>query len=51
MTSVRDTAAWSRIEGGEVYPDRNAVTEALIAIVNAEFMAVVAAGVDFVQLH
>ncbi len=50
MTSVRDTAAWSRIEGGEVYPDRNAVTEALIAIVNAELMALVAASVDFVQL-
>ena len=39
-----------RIEGGEVYPDRNALTEALIPIVNAELMALVAAGVDFVQL-
>ncbi|MGA9923603.1 MAG: hypothetical protein WBQ29_09375 [Isosphaeraceae bacterium] len=38
------------MEGGEVYPDRNAVTEALIPIVNAELMALVAAGVDFVQL-
>lgn len=38
------------IEGGEVYDDRRAVTEALIPIVNAELKAVVAAGVDFVQL-
>jgi len=39
-----------RIDGGEVYPDRNAVTEALIPIVSAELKALVAAGVDFVQL-
>jgi 5-methyltetrahydropteroyltriglutamate--homocysteine methyltransferase len=39
-----------RIEGGEVYADRNAITEALIPIVNAELRALVAAGVDFVQL-
>lgn len=38
------------ISGGELYPDRNAVTEALIPIVNAELKAAVAAGVDFVQL-
>ena len=38
------------IEGGEVYPDRAAVTEALIPIVNAELKALVAAGVDFIQL-
>jgi 5-methyltetrahydropteroyltriglutamate--homocysteine methyltransferase len=39
-----------RIDGGEVYPDRNAATEALIPIVNAELKALVAAGVDFIQL-
>ena len=38
------------IGGGEVYRDRKAVTEALIPIVNAELKALVAAGVDFVQL-
>lgn len=38
------------ISGGEVYPDRLAVTEALIPIVNAELKAAVAAGVDFLQL-
>lgn len=38
------------IQGGDVYPDRNAVTEALIPIVNSELKAVVAAGADFVQL-
>lgn len=38
------------IQGGDVYPDRNAVTEALIPIVNHELKAVVAAGADFVQL-
>ncbi|WP_406700543.1 cobalamin-independent methionine synthase II family protein [Singulisphaera sp. Ch08] len=38
------------ISGGELYPDRNAVTEALIPIVNAELKAAVAAGVDFIQL-
>jgi 5-methyltetrahydropteroyltriglutamate--homocysteine methyltransferase len=38
------------IDGGEVYPDRNAVTEALIPIVNTELMALSAAGVDFIQL-
>ncbi|AGA29817.1 methionine synthase [Singulisphaera acidiphila] len=38
------------ISGGELYPSRNAVTEALIPIVNAELKAAVAAGVDFVQL-
>jgi 5-methyltetrahydropteroyltriglutamate--homocysteine methyltransferase len=38
------------IEGGEVYADRSAVTEALIPIVGAELRALVAAGVDFIQL-
>ena len=38
------------IEGGEVYADRTAVTEALIPIVNAELRALAAAGVDFIQL-
>jgi 5-methyltetrahydropteroyltriglutamate--homocysteine methyltransferase len=38
------------IQGGDVYPDRNAVSEALIPIVNNELKAVVAAGADFVQL-
>jgi 5-methyltetrahydropteroyltriglutamate--homocysteine methyltransferase len=38
------------IAGGEVYADRQAVTEALIPIVNAELKACVAAGVDFLQL-
>ena len=38
------------IGGGEVYRDRNAVTEALIPIVNAELKACVAAGIDFLQL-
>lgn len=38
------------IDGAAVYPDRKAVTEALIPIVNAELKALVAAGVDFVQL-
>ena len=38
------------IDGGEVYPDRLAVTEALVPIVNAELKAMVAAGVDFLQL-
>jgi 5-methyltetrahydropteroyltriglutamate--homocysteine methyltransferase len=38
------------IEGGDVYADRGAVTEALIPIVRAELMAIVAAGVDFIQL-
>ena len=38
------------IQGGEVYPDRRAVAEALIPVVNAELKAAVAAGADFVQL-
>ncbi len=38
------------IAGGDVYPDRKAVTEALIPIVNAELKALVAEGVDFVQI-
>lgn len=38
------------IQGGEVYPDRRAITEALIPIVNAELKALVAEGVDFLQI-
>jgi 5-methyltetrahydropteroyltriglutamate--homocysteine methyltransferase len=38
------------IEGGDVYDDRAAITEALIPIVNAELRALAAAGVDFIQL-
>jgi 5-methyltetrahydropteroyltriglutamate--homocysteine methyltransferase len=38
------------IAGGDVYADRNAVTEALIPIVNAELKACAAAGIDFLQL-
>jgi 5-methyltetrahydropteroyltriglutamate--homocysteine methyltransferase len=38
------------IDGGDVYADRSAVTEALVPIVNAELKALVAAGVDFIQL-
>ncbi len=38
------------IDGGEVYPDRRAVAEALIPIVNAELKACAAAGIDFLQL-
>jgi 5-methyltetrahydropteroyltriglutamate--homocysteine methyltransferase len=38
------------IDGGSVYPDRSAVTNALIPIVNAELKALAAAGVDFIQL-
>jgi 5-methyltetrahydropteroyltriglutamate--homocysteine methyltransferase len=39
-----------RIDGGAVYADRDAVTAAMIPIVNAELLALVAAGVDFIQL-
>jgi 5-methyltetrahydropteroyltriglutamate--homocysteine methyltransferase len=38
------------IDGGAVYSDRAAVTEALIPIVNAELKALSGAGVDFIQL-
>ena len=38
------------IDGGEVYPDRLAVTEAIVPIVNAELKALAADGVDFLQL-
>lgn len=38
------------IQGGEVYSDRRAMTEALIPIVNAELKALEAEGVDFLQL-
>jgi 5-methyltetrahydropteroyltriglutamate--homocysteine methyltransferase len=39
-----------RIDGGDVYANRDAVTEALIPIVRAELQALAAAGVDFIQL-
>jgi 5-methyltetrahydropteroyltriglutamate--homocysteine methyltransferase len=39
-----------RIEGGQVYKDRQAVTEALIPIVNAEIRALIADGCRFIQL-
>lgn len=38
------------LAGGDVYPDRKAVTEALIPIVNAELKALEAEGVEFLQL-
>ncbi|HWE39329.1 MAG TPA: methionine synthase [Isosphaeraceae bacterium] len=38
------------IDGGDVYPDRRAVTDALIPIVNAELRATEGAGCDFLQL-
>jgi 5-methyltetrahydropteroyltriglutamate--homocysteine methyltransferase len=38
------------IDGGSVYAGREAVTSALIPVVNAELRALVAAGVDFIQL-
>jgi 5-methyltetrahydropteroyltriglutamate--homocysteine methyltransferase len=38
------------IQGGDVYPSRQAVAEALLPIVNAELTALVAAGVTFLQL-
>src|SRR5438876_44926 len=37
------------LDGGAVYPGRDAVTAALIPIVNAELQALAAAGVDFIQ--
>ena len=38
------------IQGGDVYKDRNAVTEAMLPIVNQEMKQLVSAGVDFIQL-
>lgn len=38
------------IQGGEVYKDRQEITDALIPIVNQEMKDLVAAGVDFIQL-
>jgi 5-methyltetrahydropteroyltriglutamate--homocysteine methyltransferase len=38
------------VAGGEVYPDRKGVTEALIPVVNAELKALEAEGADFLQL-
>jgi 5-methyltetrahydropteroyltriglutamate--homocysteine methyltransferase len=38
------------LQGGAVYKDRDAITEALIPIVNAEMKQLVLEGVDFIQL-
>jgi 5-methyltetrahydropteroyltriglutamate--homocysteine methyltransferase len=38
------------LQGGEVYKDRRAITEALIPIVNREMRTLVDLGVDFIQL-
>jgi 5-methyltetrahydropteroyltriglutamate--homocysteine methyltransferase len=38
------------LQGGEVYPDRNAITDALIPIVNHEMKALAETGADFIQL-
>jgi 5-methyltetrahydropteroyltriglutamate--homocysteine methyltransferase len=38
------------VEGGDVYPDRRAVAEALLPIVNREMRALVREGVTFLQL-
>lgn len=38
------------LQGGEVYPDRRAITEALLPLVNAELRALQQAGVEFLQL-
>jgi len=38
------------IQGGEVYPNREAITEALLPIVNREMKELVRSGVDFIQL-
>jgi 5-methyltetrahydropteroyltriglutamate--homocysteine methyltransferase len=38
------------IQGGDVYPSRRAITEALLPIVNGEMRRLVEAGVTFIQL-
>jgi 5-methyltetrahydropteroyltriglutamate--homocysteine methyltransferase len=38
------------LQGGEVYANRQEITEALIPIVNREMLALAAAGADFLQL-
>jgi len=38
------------IQGGDIYQDRAAVTEAILPIVNHEMKQLVAAGVDFIQM-
>ncbi len=38
------------IQGGDIYKDRGAVTEALLPIINLEMKQLVQAGVDFIQL-
>src|SRR6059058_5193169 len=37
------------IQGGDVYRDRRAITEALLPVVNSEMRELVAAGVEFIQ--
>lgn len=39
-----------RLDGGEVYEDRRAITEALIPIINREIKAVTVEGCQFIQL-
>ncbi len=39
-----------RIEGGTVYPDRRAVTESLIPVINEELCMLVAEGCRFIQM-
>src|SRR5262249_6424178 len=38
------------LQGGDVYRDRRAITEALLPIVNKELKALAAAGVEFLQI-
>lgn len=38
------------LQGGDVYRDRDEITQALVPIVNAEMKALAAAGVSFIQL-
>jgi 5-methyltetrahydropteroyltriglutamate--homocysteine methyltransferase len=38
------------IQGGEVYPDRDAITDAIVPIVNREMKELVRVGADFVQV-
>ena len=39
-----------RLDGGEIYHDRQAITEALILIINAEIHALIAEGCRYIQL-
>jgi 5-methyltetrahydropteroyltriglutamate--homocysteine methyltransferase len=38
------------VQGGEIYADRQTIAEALLPIVNREMLALVEAGVEFIQL-